>query len=340
MNRANRPDKAYRAIGAIRYPYALSALSALACTQPAPTAPQEILTIPSGATVRVVADSLAAHGIIRSPLWFRILTRARGEDRKLQQGVYAFRRGDGSLTALRALVSGRALLQRFTVPEGFTLLDIAEAAEAGLGIPRDSFLAAAGDPALLREFGIPGPSFEGFLQPETYLVSLGISAAKMVRVMAATFADRWRPEWNALARERRLDRRAVVILASIVETEAKVEQDRSLIAGVYQNRLRLGMPLQADATVQYAIQLATGERKPRLFEKDYRFPSQYNTYLHPGLPPGPVGSPGRKSIEAVLRPAPVQFLYFVARPDGSHIFSRTYAEHLRAVRRARSLKGS
>jgi len=119
-----------------------------------------------------------------------------------------------------------------------------------------------------------------------------------------------------------------------------VDQDRPLIAAVYQNRLRLGMPLQADATVQYAIQLATGERKLRLFERDYGFASEYNTYLHPGLPPGPVGAPGRKSIEAVLRPAQVRYLYFVARPDGSHLFSRSYAEHLRAVRQARREKVS
>ena len=333
-NRANGAHRAHRA-NTTNALFALFVLFALACNPPGATAPQEIVTIPAGATVRVVADSLAAHGIIRSPIGFRILTRVRGQDRKLQQGVYAFRRGEGALAALRALVSGRALLQRFTVPEGFTLLDIAEAAERGLGIPRDSFLAAARDTALLREFEIPARSFEGFLQPETYLVSLGISAPKMVRVMAATFAGNWRPEWDALIRERGLDRRSVVILASIVETEARVDPDRPLIAAVYQNRLRLGMPLQADATVQYALQLATGERKVRLWEKDYRFPSEYNTYLHPGLPPGPVGAPGQKSLEAVLRPAPVGYLYFVARSDGSHIFSRTYGEHLRAVRKVR-----
>ena len=138
------------------------------------------------------------------------------------------------------------------------------------------------------------------------------------------------------ARAQGIDRHAVVTLASIVETEAKVDSDRPLIAAVYRNRLRLGMPLQADATVQYAIQLATGSRKSRLYEKDYGFPSEYNTYLHPGLPPGPVGAPGSQSIEAVLFPAESPYLYYVARPDGSHVFSRSYAEHLRAVRRIQS----
>ena len=308
-----------------------------ACSPSQPSGPQEIVTIPPGATVRAVAESLAVHGVINSPTWFRIITRIQGQDRRVQQGVYVFRQGEGSASALRALVSGKALLQRFTVPEGFTLLDIGAAAERALGIPRDRFLAAARDTALLREFGIPASSFEGFLRPETYLVATGIRAPKMVRVMAATFAADWKPEWDAAAKAQGLDRKAVVILASIVEAEAKVDSDRALIAAVYRNRLRAGMPLQADATVQYAIQLATGARKPRLREKDYWFASPYNTYLHGGLPPGPVGAPGRKSIEAALAPARVPYLYFVARPDGRHMFSRTYREHLRAVRSVRQM---
>jgi UPF0755 protein len=114
-----------------------------------------------------------------------------------------------------------------------------------------------------------------------------------------------------------------------------VDEERETIAGVYRNRLRIGMALQADPTVQYAIALATGKRKPRLYEKDYQFPSPYNTYLHPGLPPGPVNSPGRRSLEASLYPAPVPYLYFVAGPDGRHLFARTYAEHLRNIAKVR-----
>ena len=310
------------------------ALLLAACGAGAP-GPQEIVVVPQGATVRAVAESLATHGVIRSPLWFRFLVRVKGQDRRLQRVAYAFHRDVGARAALLALVSGKALLQRFTVPEGFTLLDIAGLAQRELAIPRDSFLAAARDPALLREFGVPDPSFEGYLRPETYLVAPGLRAPKMVRVMASTFVEGWKPAWDSLARAQGLDRRTVVILASIVETEAKLDGDRALIAAVYRNRLRRRMPLQADATVQYGLELATGSRKPRLFEKDYRFASAYNTYLHPGLPPGPVGAPGWKSVEAVLRPAPVPYLYFVAGPDGAHVFSRTYGEHLRAVRKVR-----
>lgn len=295
----------------------------------------ELVVIPPGATVRVVADSLAAHGVIGSKTWFRMLVKLRGKERELQRGAYSLPRGAGAGAALEALVSGRIVLQRFTIPEGFTLLDMAAVMESTLAIPRSGFLAAARDSTLLREFKVPGESLEGYLRPETYLVAPGLGAGRIVRVMAQRFVADWKPEWDSLAHAQGLDRNQVVILASIVETEAKVDSDRPLIAAVYRNRLRLGMPLQADATIQYAMQLASA-RKTRLFEKDYRFPSPYNTYLHVGLPPGPVGAPGSRSIEAVLLPADVGFLYYVARSDGSHAFSRTYGEHLRSIRTERS----
>ena len=157
----------------------------------------------------------------------------------------------------------------------------------------------------------------------------------MLRRLAATLKERWDPSWDARAAELQLDRHQLLTLASIVEGEALVDGDRPIVATVYRNRLRIGMALQADPTVQYALQLATGERKKRLYEKDYRFESPYNTYLHPGLPPGPVGAASRESIAAVLAAAPAPYLYFVAGSDGKHIFSRTYAEHLRAIRQVR-----
>lgn len=298
-------------------------------------APRERVTIPPGASVRVVAESLAAHGVISSKRWFRLVARAGGYERKLRIGTYELPRGAGAIASLKEIASGKAVLVRFTVPEGFTLLEIADAAERDLAIPRAEVLDAARDTVLLREFDVPAASFEGFLRPETYLFAPGIGASTLVRTMAATFRDDWDPRWSESASAQRLDRLAIVTLASIVEGEAAVDDDRPLVSAVYRNRLRLGMPLQADPTVQYAIQLATGKRKPRLYERDYEFESLYNTYLHPGLPPGPVGAPSRKSIEATLAPAPVPYLYFVAGPDRHHIFSRTYAEHLRAIRRLR-----
>lgn len=296
-------------------------------------APKERVTIPPGSSVRVVAESLAAHRVISSTRWFRLMARVGGYERRLRVGAYELPRGAGALVSLREIASGNAVLTRFTVPEGFTVLEIAGAAERDLGIPRADVLEASRDTALLRKFGVPAATFEGFLRPETYLFAPGIDATTLVRTMAETFRGDWDPRWTESAAAQGLDRLAVVTLASIVEGEAAVDSDRPLVAAVYRNRIRNGMPLQADPTVQYAIQLATGKRKPRLYAKDYEFESPYNTYLHPGLPPGPVGAPSRKSIEATLAPAPVPYLYFVAGPDRRHIFSRTYDEHLRAVRR-------
>jgi UPF0755 protein len=153
--------------------------------------------------------------------------------------------------------------------------------------------------------------------------------------MAEGFKSEWKPAWNARVDSLKMNRLQLVTLASIVEGEARADEERETIAGVYHNRLRMGMALQADPTVQYAIMLKRGRKKSRLFIRDYAFPSPYNTYLHPGLPPGPVNSPSRRSIEAALYPASVKYLYFVAGPDGRHVFSRTYNEHLRAIRRIR-----
>jgi UPF0755 protein len=153
--------------------------------------------------------------------------------------------------------------------------------------------------------------------------------------MVDGFRASWDSSWTRRLDTLGMSQLEVLTLASIVEGEARVDSERETIAGVYRNRLRLGMPLQADPTVQYAIELATGHRKPRLYEKDYAFPSPYNTYLNPGLPPGPVDSPSRRSIEAALYPAKVPYLYFVASPDGHHSFSQSYEEHLQNVRRAR-----
>ena len=295
----------------------------------------EQVTIPPGATLPAVADSLVAHHIISSRGWFRLLARISRRERKLQAGTYALHRGEGSIAALRTLTSGGAVLLRVTVPEGFTLRDIAATVERDLGIPQDSLLEAARDTALLREFAVPAESFEGFLRPETYLFAKGVSAARVIREMAGTFRSDWDPTWEDAARARHLDRKGLVTLASIVEGEARADSDRALIAAVLLNRIERGMPLQADATILYAMQLATGDRKTRLYEKDYGYPSPYNTYLHPGLPPGPIGAPSRKSLVAVASSPPAPYLYYVAGPDGRHVFSRTYAEHLRAVARIR-----
>lgn len=311
-------------------------LMALAACQAAPRGPAERVVIPRGATFRQATDSLAARGLVRWRPWFLIVARVGQFDRAIRPGVYEFVPGTSALGILRDLRAGRFVAVRLTVPEGRTVADIASIAEGRLGIPADSIRAASRDTALLRHYGIPGGSAEGYLAPETYLVPADATAGDLVRLLLDQFLADWPQAWSARLDSIQLDRHQVVTLASIVEGEAQVDEERPVIAGVYLNRLRIGMALQADPTVQYAIQLATGARKPRLVNADYAFPSPYNTYLNPGLPPGPVGSPGRKSIEAVLYPASVTYLYFVASGGGRHAFSRTYDEHLRNVARART----
>jgi UPF0755 protein len=296
----------------------------------------ERVTLPPGATFSAVTDTLAAHGVVGNRFWFKLLARVRGADRSVRAGVYQFDPGLSAWKVLDILEAGDEVATRFTVPEGLTIPEVAALAEQKLGIPADSVRAAGGDSAAAsRTLGFPVRSFEGFLRPETYSLRHGTTARELVRVMAEGFRSAWKPEWNARLDSLGWTQAQLVTFASIVEGEARADDERETIAGVYHNRLRIGMALQADPTVQYAILLATGKRKPRLFTKDYQFRSPYNTYLNPGLPPGPVNSPSRRSLEASLYPARVPYLYFVAGPDGRHQFSRTYGEHLRAIANVR-----
>jgi UPF0755 protein len=284
-----------------------------------------------------VTDSLKAHHVIANPRWFKLMARIRGMDRSVHAGVYEFPAGTSPWAVLDMLAHGKKAALKFTVPEGLTLLDVGQLAAERLGIPQDSFVKAARDAkSATALLGFSVPSFEGFLRPETYILPADVGAVEVVRVMAEGFNTAWKPEWDARLETLKMTRLQLVTFASIVEGEARADEERETIAGVYRNRLRIGMALQADPTVQYAIALKRGRRKTRLFQKDYQIQSPYNTYLHPGLPPGPVNSPSRRSLEASLYPASVHYLYFVAGPDGRHIFSRTYNEHLRAIRKVRA----
>jgi UPF0755 protein len=312
----------------------LMLLAAAGCGPPA-GGPPERVSVPPQASFRTVTDSLFAHGLIRNKLLFRVIARVKGLDRSVKAGVYDLPRGAPMTDLLARLASGRIASARFTAPEGLTIPEIAAQAARQLGVPAESVMAAARDPAEVSALALPGNSLEGFLFPETYALPLGASGRDLVRAMGRSFTAAWRPEWDARLDTLRLTKLQLMALASIVEGEARADDEREIIAGVYHNRLRIGMALQADPTIQYAIMLATGSRKPRLYTKDYRFASPYNTYLRPGLPPGPVNSPGRRSIEASLYPAKVPYIYFVAMPDGRHRFAATYNEHLRNVAESR-----
>jgi UPF0755 protein len=295
----------------------------------------ERVPIPPGSTVRVAAESLAAHGIIRSQAWFRLRARLAHTDRTVKAGIYRFARGTSTGTVLARLKAGDAMRFRITLPRGGTMFDLAQNAHETLDIPGDSILSAARDSLVLQRFELPGPSVEGWLLPESFDFGGFDVARDVIARFVSARQQEWDSTWDARAAAQHLNRRGLISLASIVEAEAKDPAERPLIAAVYRNRLRQHMALQADPTIEYAWLLRTGTRKRRLFNVDYQLDSPWNTYKHPGLPPGPIGNPSKEAIEAALNPAKVSYLYFVAGPDGKSVFATTYGEHLRNIKRVR-----
>lgn len=295
-----------------------------------------LVLIPRGASVRTAADSLAAHHIIGNATWFRLRSRIAGLDRQLKPGLYEFPPRAATGDVLRRLAAGDAVHVRLTLPEGATLFDLARAVEGRVGISQANFLAAARDSTLRTRFGVPGESVEGWLLPETFDFPALVDSREILERFLDARRANWDSTWDSRAKAAGLNRHSLLTLASIVEAEARLPSDRPLVAAVYRNRIRLGMPLQADPGIQYAYLLRDGLRKPRLYHNDYAFASPWNSYLHPGLLPGPIGNPSRAAVEAVLSPSPLPYLYFVAGADGAHRFSRTYQEHLRAIRKVRN----
>ena len=302
-----------------------------ACAPAMPPGDAVRITVPRGATLRAVADTLASHGLIRSPRWFRVYAGLHGDDRAIRAGVYDVPAGLTTAQVVERLVSGPLATQRLIVYEGLMLGEVAEAVAAQIGMPADSFLAAAHDSTLRARLNVPAPTLEGYLYPSTYHVRIGATARELVLQMVEEFSSRWRPEWNARLDSLGMSRWEAVILASIIEGEVRHDRDRPFVSSVYHNRLRAGWRLQADPTVIYAL-----GRRRRLYEKDYLTRSPYNTYLIDGLPPGPIGQPSAASLRAALYPARTDFFFFVARADGQHVFSRTLREHNRAIAEIRA----
>jgi len=297
------------------------------------TADQIMVIIPRGSTYYQALDSLESRGVIKNRDWFSLYARMRGLPSNLKSGVYTFDRDAGWSSVVSTLKKGRGLEVRFTVTEGMMGFEVAERARSWLGVPRDSFLAALRDTSLERELGIlpTRAGVEGYMYPTTYVVPMRMRARDLVKLMTHEFIARWQPEWDARLAELNMTRHEIVTLASIIEAEVRYRPDRPYVSAVYHNRLKRGMALQADPTIIYAH----GRRLRRVWEKQLQIHSPYNTYLNPGLPPGPISQPSDSSLIAALYPAPIGYLYFVAQPDGKHIFSATYNDHLAAIKRVR-----
>jgi UPF0755 protein len=290
--------------------------------------------IPHGASQRTIARLLAANGVVPSRLAFEILCRERGRH-NLQAGEYFF---DHPVTALQvydSIANGRVFVKEFVVPEGFTMFDIADLAAKEGFLSRDEFLVAARDPSPIRDIAPKAPSLEGFLFPATYEFPRHMTGAEMTAAMVKKFRQEWQtlPVTGAGLGRNIQD---VVTLASLVERETPRPEERPHVAGVFENRLRIGQPLQCDPTVAYALTLV-GAYSGKLDGNNLRFPSPYNTYQNKGLPPGPIANPGEAALRAALDPPPTDDLYFVANTEGGHFFSRTFQEHNQNVTRYRRL---
>jgi len=266
--------------------------------------------------------------VVSAPRLFRVYARITGQATRIKPGTYEFRRESGWKHVLETLVAGDIVTEKLVIPEGLRLDEIAKRIAALAEVDPDSLADALGDTALVRRYEVPGPTLEGYLYPATYTVPVDADADALVTLLVDKYHEVWTGELRALADSAGMTEREVTTLASIIEKEAVLPAEMPIISAVYHNRLRIGMPLQADPTVQYAL----GGHRERLLYADIDSVANhpYNTYAQPGLPPGPIASPSERAIDAALSPADVDYLYFVARPDGSHAFSHTLAEHNRA----------
>jgi len=315
--------------------------------EPSPAAPiRRLVRIEEGEALVEVARKLKDEGIIADDLHFRTLAVLLGYEGLIQPGTYEFSSDMSVLEILQHLRYGRFATRTVTVVEGWRLEEIARAVEEAGIASAEEFLAAAVAGPYQSQFPIlqgldPLEPLEGYLYPATYAFPLEATAEDVVRAMVGKMEQVFTPELQREAAEKGLTVHQVLTLASIVERETAVPEERPIIAQVFLKRLELGMPLEADPTVQYALAQVPGnvERygywKSPLTVSDLQVPSPYNTYLVVGLPPGPIASPSLDSILAVIRPADTDYLFFVARPDGTHAFAETWDEHMQNVRRYR-----
>lgn len=330
--RRRRPRRLLRwvALAALLLAAGLAAAVGWAMLRPGPNHPVELEVKPGTAAITVL-DQLHRERLLPSPLLGRAYLTLRGGDRSLRFGVYRIPPRSTPVAVLERIASGRVEMVRLTVVEGADLATIASLAAAN-GIGDEQGWEEIGDRTDWLDEVVPqAPSLEGFLFPETYLFALRTPAAAAARHMVGSFVRVWEEErqqvdelWGSPLE--------VVTLASLVEGETSVAAERPLVAGVFLNRLRRGMILQADPTVVYALK-RRNEWDGQLLRVHWAVDDPYNTYRYPGLPPGPINCPGRLALRAALAPAETDFLYFVATPSGGHTFSRTLAEHNRAVSR-------
>lgn len=295
------------------------------------------IVIPMGSGVKKIAAQLEEQGIIKNANVFAVYCKLSEKASKIKAGKYILSSSMTVEQIVDKLAAGKAEMNtiRFTIPEGFELRQIADRLEADKLVNKDKFYAAINKAAFKYSFikDIPDREnkLEGYLFPDTYEVFKNASEDEIIDKMLGRFDQVFNEKYRQRAKELNMSVDDVIILASIIEREAKLDSERKTVSAVFHNRLKINQKLESCATVQYLLK----EQKPVLTYKDLEVDSPYNTYKYAGLPKGPIASPGIKSIEAALYPDNVDYLYFVAKNDGSHVFSRTYQEHLKAQNKLR-----
>jgi UPF0755 protein len=287
------------------------------------------ISFPPGSGIRTLANELKAGGIIRSSWHFILVTRLRGQAHRLKAGDYRFNNAMTPDVILRKLVAGDVDFRKFALPEGYSIYQAAELLEQKGYFKKASFLEKCRDTALMKRLSLSGLTVEGYLYPATYNLARNGTEEQLIGQMVAQFEKRYADLTRAAGGVSGLSRHQVVTMASLIEKEAVSSEEKPLISSVFHNRLRIGMPLQSDPTAVYGVRAFAG----KVTKADIERRSPYNTYLINGLPPGPIGNPGIEALQAALNPAATPYLYFVARQDGTHQFSRTLDEHNRAVAR-------
>ena len=292
--------------------------------------PEVFVDIPQGSSTGSIGNRLVEAGVVRDTRTFQVALWISGRSRSLRAGEYRFDEPLHALDVIDKIARGDVYRRRLTFREGLTIGEMAQVfEERGFGTAAD-FRKAAENAGLILDLDPGAADLEGYLFPETYALPRGTSAASVVSQMVDAFKNALTPEMRSSATAAGLSIRQLVTLASLVEKETGTAPERPLVAAVYANRLKIGMGMQADPTVIYALQKA-GKYTGNLRRDDLQFDSPYNTYRYPGLPPGPIAAPGKASLEAAARPADVDYLYFVSKNDGSHVFASSLEEHNRNV---------
>jgi UPF0755 protein len=289
-------------------------------------AAEQFVEIPQGATAPEIRRRLVDAGVVADDFVLRTALWWSGRSRSLQAGEYRFDQPLSPVAVVEKIASGDVYTQRLTFPEGLTIAEMGKVYESrGFG-PARAFIKAASDASLIKDLDPKATDLEGYLFPETYPLPRRADASRLVSMMVDRFRSSYGETLRARADAQQMTTRQVVTLASLVEKETAKPEERPLVAAVYRNRMKIGMGMQADPTVVYALTKA-GKYDGNIRREDLNFNSPYNTYRYPGLPPGPIAAPGQAALEAALAPADVPYLYFVSRNDGSHVFAATLKEH-------------